>query len=108
MIDKELMKDVHLTALAKGWWDDDRHAHIAAKAERIHSEITELVNTYADRSFLEADAKVPKYSKAEVEWADCLLRLLDLGEKYCYDLDAVRAKHEYNKTRPYKHGGKAF
>ena len=37
---------------------------------------------------------------------DLLQEALELSRKYPDLWQAVRTKHEYNKTRPYKHGGK--
>ncbi len=38
---------------------------------------------------------------------DCLIRILDWCGKEGVDVDEILArKHEYNKTRPYRHGGK--
>lgn len=42
-----------------------------------------------------------------VEMIDCLIRILDWCGKEGIDVDEILArKHEYNKTRPYRHGGK--
>lgn len=42
-----------------------------------------------------------------VELADCLLRILDYCGYAGIDIEeALRLKHEYNKTRSYRHGGK--
>lgn len=42
-----------------------------------------------------------------VELADCIIRILDYCGKEGIDIEKIlRIKHEYNKTRPYKHGGK--
>lgn len=42
-----------------------------------------------------------------VELADCILRILDFCGKKNIDIeDVIKRKHEYNKTRPYRHGGK--
>lgn len=44
-----------------------------------------------------------------VEMIDCLIRILDWCGKEGVDVDAIlSAKHQYNKTRPYRHGGKAL
>jgi len=41
----------------------------------------------------------------EEEIADAIIRLCDIAGIYQIDLDwHIRAKMEYNKTRPYKHG----
>lgn len=43
------------------------------------------------------------------EMVDCLIRILDWCGKEGVDVEAVLAqKHEYNRTRPYRHGGKAL
>lgn len=42
-----------------------------------------------------------------VEMADVLIRVLDWFGSEDLDVEAiVRQKHEYNKTRPYRHGNK--
>ena len=41
------------------------------------------------------------------ELADVVIRVMDLAEYYGIDLEKVIAeKHAFNKTRPFKHGGK--
>jgi len=42
-----------------------------------------------------------------VELADCIIRILDTCAHLGIDIGKlIVKKHEYNKTRPYKHGGK--
>ena len=42
-----------------------------------------------------------------VEMIDCIIRILDWLGKEGLDVDGILArKHEYNKGRPYLHGGK--
>lgn len=44
-----------------------------------------------------------------VEMADCIIRILDWSGKEGLDMDAIiREKMDYNKTRPYWHGGKVL
>ena len=44
-----------------------------------------------------------------IEMLDCIIRILDWCGKEGVDVDALMSlKHEYNKTRPYRHGGKAL
>jgi NTP pyrophosphatase (non-canonical NTP hydrolase) len=41
------------------------------------------------------------------EMADCIIRILDYCAYEGIDIEqAIQLKHEYNKTRPYRHGGK--
>jgi NTP pyrophosphatase (non-canonical NTP hydrolase) len=41
------------------------------------------------------------------ELADIVIRVLDIAARKGIDIEkAILEKHEYNKTRPYKHGGK--
>lgn len=51
-----------------------------------------------------------KYAKPEgvaTELADCVIRILDYCAYAGIDIEeTIRIKHEFNKTRPYKHGGK--
>lgn len=42
-----------------------------------------------------------------VELADCIIRILDWAGHEGVDLDTIiREKMKYNRTRPYRHGGK--
>jgi hypothetical protein len=47
----------------------------------------------------------PKPLGIPVELADCIIRILDYCGHAGIDInEALRIKHEFNKTRPYKHG----
>lgn len=100
-------KNAHGLCKHKGWWTSAQD-HIAIKAERVHAEVSELVDTFARGTKDEPDKDCPEFTKAEVEWADCLLRLMDLGARYGFRGGAVQAKFLFNTTRPIRHGGKAF
>lgn len=52
-------------------------------------------------------AQSKKPEGVAVELADCMIRILDYCGRAGIDIEEViQIKHEYNKTRPYKHGGK--
>lgn len=102
----ELQTSVHRVAVQKGWWDEPQNT--GTLIALCHSELSEALE----------EARLNRYEtyyvdrKPEgfgVELADCVIRILDMCEYYNIDLESLLLeKHEYNKTRSYKHGGKEF
>jgi NTP pyrophosphatase (non-canonical NTP hydrolase) len=102
---------IHQNARDHGWWDAPRSfGDIIALC---HSELSEALEEYRNGQppvyYPEAKEGGPR-GKPEglaVELADCVIRILDYAGQAGIDLDAVLSeKHEYNKSRPYRHGGK--
>lgn len=97
--------DIHNTAKSKGWWDKERNDGEAIAL--MHSELSEALEGL--RAGNPADDKLPWFNSAEVELADCIIRILDLGCARGWRIpDALLDKMEYNEGREYKHGGKEF
>ena len=128
----ELSKEIHQTAVEHGWWNPT--PSFGEVIALCHSELSEGLEEHrADRPMVwrkcmtcdgdtpcmeagcgdwedgvcELDCLSPKPEGIAVEMADCLIRILDWAGDEGVDMDAiVRDKMKYNKTRPFRHGGK--
>lgn len=128
----ELANEIHYTAVEHGWWNPA--PSFGEVVALCHSELSEALEEHrADRPMvwnqcMGADGVVPcdgrscgdwedgacalhclatKPEGIAVEMADCLIRILDWAAHEGVDMDdIVRTKMEYNKTRPFRHGGK--
>lgn len=128
----ELAKEIHENAVAHGWWEKERSfGEIVALC---HSELSEALEEFRDGHPMvwyrcmknpspndrncemcpfdhDGTRDVPELElKPEgiaVELIDCIIRILDYLGKEQVDVDKLlQIKHEYNKGRPYLHGGK--
>jgi NTP pyrophosphatase (non-canonical NTP hydrolase) len=102
----ETQRAVHATAKEKGWWDKPRTTGEAFCL--MHSEISEaLEELRAGRGLAEVYFVDGKPEGIPVELADVVIRVMDFCEHEGIDLATViMLKHQYNTTRPYRHGGK--
>ena len=104
----EMRDQIHQNAVDHGWWDEERtFGEIIALC---HSELSEALEAYRDGykpTYIFFEGKKPE--GIPIELADCIIRILDYCGKENIDIEkAICVKHEYNKTRPYRHGGKAI
>lgn len=121
----ELMQAVHENAVNHGWWEEEKSfGDIIALC---HSELSEAFEEhrgghkpteiyykckYCGDITNKQGLVCCAYKKMQpegipFELADCIIRILDYCGHEGIDIEeAIRIKHEYNKTRPYKHGGK--
>lgn len=117
---------VHENAVTHGWWEEERG--LPEVLMLCVSELAEALEEYrSGRPMLyfpcnaggvccEEDgsahyapclAQSKKPEGVAVELADCIIRILDYCGHAGIDIEeAIRIKHEYDKTRPYRHGGK--
>lgn len=132
----KLRDEIHQNAVEHGWWEEERtfgdiialcHSELSEALEEHRAgnpliyynctENTAIISPcmYEDDSqcelalmhYGECSYKNSKPEGIAIELADCIIRILDYCGKEGIDIEkAIGLKHEYNKTRPYKHGGK--
>lgn len=108
----DMQHAAHLVARGKGFWpegDGTCNKALGLKAALIASEAIELMEAYRKGPEAPCDKSGVELSREEEEMADVALRLFDLAEARGIDLEeAIRRKNLYNKSRPSRHGGRAF
>jgi len=124
MMLNKLRDEVHKNAVEHGWWEKERE--FGSLIALMHSELSEALEEHRnghepteiyfsgvepyDGRFETSEKPNEVCQKPEgipAELADVIIRILDYCGKKNIDIEeAIRIKHEYNKTRPYRHGGK--
>ena len=108
--------EIHEYAKSKGWWEgfDPRNLLISTKLMLMVSEIAEALEELREGTNL-TEIRYSDTGKPEgflIELVDLDIRMGDLLGYLGIDQDtydaAKRIKHEYNLTRPHKHGGKTL
>lgn len=100
----KMVDEVHNNAVDHGWHDEYKSQgdFIAL----MHTELSEAFEEYRNnKPMVYYEDKKPE--GMAVELADCVLRIFDWAGFHSVDIASIiLEKHRYNKTRPYKHGGK--
>ena len=106
----ELVKEVGQNAREHGWWDGEERT-FGELISLCHSELSEALQEYRDgrqptETYLSGKGK-PEGIPSEL--ADTVIRIMDMCDHYGIDLEAaIVEKHQFNKSRPYRHGNKVI
>lgn len=102
------VQEIHANAKAHGWYDGGKK-NFGELLMLVTTEVAEVMEEYRKgKGFNEVytDDK-GKLQGIPSELADVVIRVMDICGYYGIDLEkAISEKHEFNKKRPYKHGGK--
>ncbi|MFH1247929.1 MAG: hypothetical protein V1490_02105 [Candidatus Omnitrophota bacterium] len=112
-----LADEVHKLAWEKGWHnkEEGEDAFVERACNNLHNEISELHEAWRGNKLRELCSKAEKMRSLgiepltciEEEMADIVIRVLDNARKLNVDiLSAIQRKHNFNKTRELRHGGK--
>lgn len=100
-----LAQEIHQNAIAHGWWEGKRSfGDIIAL---IHTELSEAFEAFRNNEKMLYYQEDEKPDGMAVELIDAVIRIFDyLGHEEIDIEKIIWEKHQYNKTRSYKHGGK--
>lgn len=98
-------------ATEKGWNQND--APFPEFIALCHAELSEALeefrNSHADIYYAPDEQGTMKPEGIPIELADVLIRIFHYAGQHNIDLElALDIKHDYNKRRPHRHGGKVI
>jgi NTP pyrophosphatase (non-canonical NTP hydrolase) len=103
-------REVISWAKTKGWHPEPNRT-FGDECALLHSEVSEALEAYRRWGLADATEEEDGSKPEGVgsEFADILIRLLHYAETHGIDLEAeYERKMAYNRTREYRHGGRAM
>ena len=101
--------EIHKNAVQHGWYDGNSAKNFGELLMLVVTEVAEVMEEYRNGRLMRETYVNEKGKMCGIpsELADIVIRVMDICGYYEIDLEqAIAEKHEYNKSRPYKHGGK--
>lgn len=97
--------EAHEISKSKGFYETP--PSIPERIALMHSELSEALESYREGQPLYFYGEKGKPEGLVAELADAVIRIADICGHLGVDLEqAIQEKMAYNRTRPYKHGGK--
>ena len=86
-------------------FEQEGGGNFGEKLALVHAELSEALEYY--RKGNGPSDHIPEFSGIEEEFADVIIRLMNMAKgRNLRVAEAVVAKNEFNRARPFKHGGK--
>lgn len=100
--------EVHALAVEKGWYEGVDMSNppadwLPARLALVHAELSEALEEYRQTGLPPRG----KITPIVTELADAVIRIFDIsGALDLPIIEAIAQKHQFNATRPHRHGGK--